>query len=163
MNEVITYRISTKETWQYEFYQNGERFGHASFNITPSKPAQMEGPNLKWNSPFDLDSEIIPITNRIVMSNETGKEKDEADLYHHRTDLYREYHPVPDKQTVALVRREYLVLRAGSRDERQHEHHYAGEYLPGDAGTRFLGEEHTAEFYDSPGAVPRRFSGGSGV
>ncbi len=73
MTKIITYRLSERDRWGYEYYDAGRnRIGSVSAAVATSSPVLIEGRDLCWYSQFGLDSMIVPGTSRQIKDNRTG-------------------------------------------------------------------------------------------
>jgi len=75
IRELITFRISGRGVWGYEFYDEArQKIGSVSSSVSPSLPVRIESQNIHWYSRFEMDTTIIPGIGRRVHDNQTGNE-----------------------------------------------------------------------------------------
>ena len=75
MTEIITYRLTWRGVWGYEFFdEEKSQVGFVRNGLTTSEPVLIEGEGINWYSIFGLDNTIVPGTGRRVKDNRNGLE-----------------------------------------------------------------------------------------
>ena len=87
MTEIMTYRLTGRGVWGYEFFDpEKNQIGFVLNGLSSSEPVLIEGEGISWYSLFGLDMTIVPGTGRRVKDNQNS-----AELYriiYWRPDLY---------------------------------------------------------------------------
>ena len=75
MTEIVTYRLTGRGVWGYEFFdEERNQIGFVRNGLSSSEPVLIEGPGISWYSLFGMDQTIVPGTGRRVKDNQSGLE-----------------------------------------------------------------------------------------
>lgn len=75
MTEIITYRLTGRGVWGYEFFDpERSQIGFVRNGLSAAEPVFIEGSGINWYSIFGLDNTIVPGTGRRVKDNRDGRE-----------------------------------------------------------------------------------------
>lgn len=75
MTDIITYRLTGRGVWGYEFFDTEQsQIGFVRNGLSSSEPVLIEGEGINWYSIFGLDNTIVPGTGRRVKDNRNGAE-----------------------------------------------------------------------------------------
>ena len=75
MKEFVTYRLTGRGVWGYEFFdEERNQIGFVRNGLSSSEPVLIEGPGISWYSLFGMDHTIVPGTGRRVKDNQNGQE-----------------------------------------------------------------------------------------
>ena len=75
MGEVLTYRLTGRGVWGYEFFDSERsQIGFVRNGLSSTEPVLIEGAGFSWYSLFSIDQTIIPGTSRRVKDNQSSRE-----------------------------------------------------------------------------------------
>ena len=75
MQELITYRLTGRSVWGYEFFDSERsQIGFVRNGLSSMEPVLIEGAGFSWYSLFSMDQTIVPGTSRRIKDNRNSQE-----------------------------------------------------------------------------------------